>query len=219
MGSPRHEVFVGWRLWRLRPQGLHSWAATCYWNPGPNSAACLSTNPCPSPPGNGCRCGFWGLFSPMRCLEHARIDSRERLTVLGLVRGWGEVALHGEEGFRAANAAVVALFTDWIWDARAEPATPLGRWWRQVFPGGGGPFSRPCTPPDPNRQSLLADLATTYGVPLLPLQDALRSGFLGEVGVDVCRREELRCLLARQASSGGGSTHQGSGHHGVSDAA
>lgn len=212
--KPGREPLLGWRLWRLRPEGLRSWAATSYWMPGANSATCLATEPCPRSPGPACKCGYWALFSPAHCLEHARRDSREGMTVLGLVQAWGDVALHGEEGFRAAGAAVVALFTDWVWDAEAEPRSAAQRWWRQLVQafGAGRPGQR--TSPDPERGQLVMSTARRYGVPVLSLQDALGSGFLAEVGVDVKRREEVRRLVERLSTPGGGSKD-----HGVSDAA
>lgn len=78
---------------------------------------------CERPPGRGCRCGFWGLFSPLRVLERARGEREERLSVLGLVRGWGELGIHGREGFRAQRAAVACIFSDWVWEARQPPCT------------------------------------------------------------------------------------------------
>lgn len=202
----------------MRPEGLRSWAARCYWEPGANSARCLSSNPCPRPPGNGCRCGFWALFSPSHSLAHARLDSGEQKTVLGLVQAWGEVAVHGEEGFRAANAAVVALFTDWVWDTETRPRSRAGSWWWRLFHTGDVPPSRH-TPPDPDRERLLATAARMYAVPVLPLAEALHSGFLGEVGVDAARREEVRHLLERTVPPGAVSSGQGPDHRGVGDAA
>lgn len=218
MGRPLQEPLLGWRLWRLRPEGLRSWAARSCWRPGPNHATCLSNSPCPRSPGSGCRCGYWALFSVTRCVEHARIDPHEQLTVFGLIQGWGEVALHGEEGFRAADAAVVALFTDWVWGAGSKPGDARGWWWRLLHPGEAL-WSRSRTPPDPSREHLLTEVARTYAVPLLPLADALGSGFLAELGVDVGRREEVRRLLRRFAPAGDGPGHQGTGHHEAADVA
>lgn len=215
MGSRWQDPFLGWRVWRLRPEGLRSWAATCYWHPGPNSATCLASTPCPASPGKACRCGYWAVFSLARCLERARVDSRERMTVLGLVQGWGEVALHGEEGFRAANAAVVALFTDWVWETGWTPAGTRPWWWRLLHAGEGVTSLRR-THPDPNRDHLLRSVARMYAVPVLALEDGLRSGFLGEIGVDAGRRQEVGRLLRR---SGSNDRDQGPGRDGVSDAA
>lgn len=211
MRSLRQEAFLGWRLWRLRPEGLRSWAARSYWTPGANHAACLSASPCPTSPGPACRCGFWALFSVTRCLEHARLDPREDMTVFGLVQGWGEVALHGEEGFRAADAAIVALFLDWIWGPDSSSGREgRGWWWRLLHPGEAlGSQSR--TPPDPSRERLLAGVARSYAVPVLPLADALGSGLLAEVGVDTGGREEVRRLLGSSTPPGGGSSDQAPG--------
>lgn len=218
-GNPGREPIVGWRLWRVRQEGLRSWAATSYWVPGANSATCLASDPCPRSPGSGCKCGFWALFSLSRCLEYARRDAREGMTVLGLVQAWGEVSLHGEEGFRSASAAVVALFTDWVWEADLQPRNRAHRWWRQLVHALGAGCPRPPTPPDPEREQLVAGAARRYGVPVLGLEDALCSGFLAEMGVSAKRREEVRRLLERRSASGGGSKDGGPEDHGVSDAA
>lgn len=218
-GAAWPEPVLGWRLWRLRPEGLQSWAAGCYWTPGVNSATCLSRQPCPKPPGGACKCGFWALFSPTRCLALARRYPAERLAVLGLVQAWGEVALHGEEGFRAASSTVVALFTDWVWDLEVQPRGRAQRWWRSFLHAFGGPTSPRPTRPDPTRDYLMNSVAGGYGVPVLSLRDALGSGFLGELGVDARRREEVRQLVQPVPGGGGASKDSGPGHHDVSDAA
>lgn len=212
-GNWRGESVIGWRVWRLRPDGLRSWAAKCYWTPGLNSAICLTTNPCPAPPGQACRCGFWALHSPTRCLQLARRDPVEGMTVVGLVQAWGEVALHGEEGFRAANASVVALFTDWVWGAEREPRSRAERWWRGFVHSLGFKSFPRGTQPDPNRKQLVISVGGRYGVPVLSLRDAFQSGFLGEMGVDKARREEVRCLIANSSTAEDGSqTHRTADH-------
>lgn len=179
------EPVLGWRVWRLRGRELTSWGATYVWRPGHNAAGCLKPdNPCGAAPGQGCRCGFWGLYSVQRCLSRARQDHGERTPVLGLIRAWGEVAVHETEGFRAQYAAPVCLFTDWIWDSppSVRPETSLGRWWcafRRLLAGdflAGEPAS--------DLEAKIRAAADEYGIPALSLPDALRLGALQELGVD-----------------------------------
>jgi hypothetical protein len=128
-------------------------------------------------------CGFWGLFSPLRALERGRAERTERSSVLGLIQGWGEVAVHGSEGFRAEHSTVACLFTDWIWDAARLPR-PRGNLeglvWRLQQAVGYVP--RP-TPPDPWRRASIEQAAAHSGVPLLGLSDALQHNVLREFGV------------------------------------
>lgn len=192
----QRDPVVGWRLWRVRGAQLESWAASCGWEPGTNDARCLAPiRRCQHPPGRGCRCGFWALFSPLRCFERARAERAERSSVLGLVRGWGEVALHGEEGFRAERAAVICLFTDWAWDAPVMPQPdggPARLWWGLMAALRYVP--RPVAA-DPWRKHALEDAAAHYGVPLVSLKDALQIGLLDELGVDAAMRREVEAWV------------------------
>lgn len=179
----RREPLLGWRVWRVREGRLDSWAASTTWWPGINRARCLTPGrSCLQPPGYVCRCGFWALFSPLRALERGRSDREEGSSVLGLVRGWGEVAVHGREGFRAQFAAVACLFDDWVWDAvqmpwpRGKAARTLWRIQRRIH------CVRRPVPPDHERPRALKRAAVRYGVPLLGLEDALRQGLLSELG-------------------------------------
>ncbi len=178
------EPLLGWRLWRLRGARLESWAASYTWEPGENIAYCLAPlRRCPRSPGRGCRCGFWALHGLLQCVERARAERSEGSLVLGLVRAWGEIAMHGQEGFRAERAAVACLVTDWPWDVppRPQPAgSSLARWWwhvEQVLH-----FLSPPPPPDPWRSRMLQEAASIYGVPLTTVEDALRVGLLQELG-------------------------------------
>ncbi len=190
------EPLLGWRLWRLRDGQLESWAAGTVWEPGDNTARCLSTVfRCPSSPGRGCRCGFWGLFGLLDCVRHARRQRRERLAVMGLIRAWGEIALHGQEGFRAERAAVACLVTDWPWETPSVP--PPGEGLAQRW---GGAWQRlrarlPAPRPDHRRPALLEKAAATYGVPLVSLEEALHVGLLAELGLDERRRREVQLWL------------------------
>lgn len=179
------QPLVGWRVWRLRGRELASWATAYVWHPNANAARCLKpSDACAAAPGQGCKCGFWGLYSCGLCFSRAREDRGERAPVVGLVRAWGEIALHEAEGFRAQHAAPVCLFTDWVWGP-ANPLrreTRLTRWW-QAFTGVVAHESRAARPlPDLERR--IRDVADDYGIPALSLADAVRIGVLQEMGVD-----------------------------------
>jgi hypothetical protein len=187
----RQEPLIGWRIWRLRSDVLRSWAATYSWSPGENRARCLATlrRPCASSPGRECECGIWGLFRPLMSLERARSDGGEHASVVGLIRAWGELAIHGQEGFRAEKAAVACLFTDWVWEpvSQVQGGEPpddgrLRRWFRRLF----------VPEVDPTRLPRLEAAAARYGVPLLSLGDAIETGLLEEFGVEADARQELR---------------------------
>ncbi|MDR0359628.1 MAG: hypothetical protein LBJ87_09240 [bacterium] len=194
--SRRPEPLLGWRLWRARDGALESWAASWTWGPGHNHARCLAPGRrCLRPPGRGCLCGYWGLFSPLGTLERARAERTEQASVLGLIRGWGEAAVHGNEGFRAEYAGVACLFSDWVWDAPEMPCPEqgLGRaWWlaKRRF----GYLPRP-VPPDPARQRQLEATASLYEVPLLRLEDAVELHVLEEMGATQAMVDEVRAWL------------------------
>jgi hypothetical protein len=191
--TSKREPIVGWRLWRVRGSRLESWAASFTWEPDDNVARCLApVRRCPTSPGRGCRCGFWGLFSPLRCIDRARAERTERSSVLGLIRAWGEVAVHGSEGFRAEHARVVCLFTDWVWESPTLPCPEKGvaRWWWRAMEALHY-VPRP-VPPDPWRRQALQEAAPAYGVPLLSLKDAVRYGVLDEMGADEEMRREAQ---------------------------
>lgn len=186
------EPLLGWRLWRVRDGTLLSWGVRHEWEPGINQAFCLGSRHCASSPGQNCSCGFWALHSPMRCIRYARDTIMDRSSVIGLVRAWGQVALHGTEGFRAEYASPVCLFSDWLWDeqdASQEGTNHLG-WWHRV--------QRSLTltdvplAPAGERTPFLHHTADTYAVPLLSFDDALASGFLAEQGVAGRTLDELR---------------------------
>ena len=181
--SRRPDPLLGWRLWRVRGHGLRSWGIDCLWEVGENTAKCFNLNrDCVRPPGRSCLCGFWGLFNPLAALEMARSERDETAPVLGLIRGWGECAIHTEEGFRAQHASVACLFSDWVWDAAVMPRPHQfgsSMWWRLQRAVGYVP-ARPRRIPD--RESHLREVAVHYGVPLVRLADAARHGVLQEYG-------------------------------------
>lgn len=183
--SERTAGMLGWRLWRLHGGVLRSWALTHDWTPGPNQARCRTPLrlPCPNPPGPGCHCGFWALASPLDCLMRGRQEGTGWWPVMGLMRGWGSVALHGQEGFRAEYAAIVCLFSDWPFvPGQVRLGDPQGSFWRRalsVFGGDDGP-----TPAQrAERDAALRSVAGAYAVPLLSIGGSLRLGVLEELGV------------------------------------
>ncbi len=102
--------------------------------------------------------------------------------MVGLIRAWGEVAIHGAEGFRAEKATVACLFTDWIWDM---PLLPESRWLLGHFAELFG-FEL-----DPSRRSQLEAAGSRYGVPLLSLRNASQCGLLDELGIEAGARKEV----------------------------
>lgn len=213
--TPRGEPLLGWRLWRAREQTLESWAVASTWDPGPNEARCLSPIwPCGSSPGPRCKCGFWGLFSPLRALERGRADRPEDASVLGLMRGWGEVAVHGPEGFRAQRAQLVCLFRDWVWDAPQMPC-PAAGWGRAFWILERRLDLLPApVAPHPARVRMLEEIASRYQVPLVSLEDAVHVNALTELGAGRAVVGEVRAWLEMVASdraSGVRSEHRTSG--------
>lgn len=198
---------VGWRVWALRDGRLASWATRCTWETGENVARCLipprpmgcigsGDPPCLEPPGRGCGCGFWGVFSPLDALKRARSIRQERNSVLGLMRGRGSIALHGSEGFRAQRAEVLCLFRDWCWDSpvlwgrRGGIRCEIGlRTWHLR-----------AVPPAPSRVTEVEAAACTYGVPLLSLKAALTHGVLAEFGLGQPAQSQIRTWLELSGS-------------------
>jgi hypothetical protein len=193
------EPVLGWRIWNLRDGHLESWAVNYRWEPGENTATCLAPNrpPCGSSPGRRCQCGFWGVWSPKQCLSRASAPAEPPWHVIGLCMGWGTVALHGREGFRAERAAVRCLFKDRPWGRSPGPGVPqpVRRWWRRAL---GLPA--PLEPPrhegrcEPRHLTELESVAARYAVPLVSLRGAAGLGLLSELGVPDVQIEEAACL-------------------------
>lgn len=198
-GVGHSQPAVGWRVWALRDGRLASWATRYVWEPGENVASCL-VPPRPmgciparyqhssEPPGDGCGCGFWAVFSPFLALERARSARGERNSVVGLILGWGSIALHGSEGFRAQRAEVVCLFSDWCWESPALSERRLGirfhlalQTWRFRAVSQAS-----------SRLRELEQAARTYGVPVLSLESALTHGVLAEFGVGRRARGQIQ---------------------------
>ena len=196
------EPVLGWRIWRVKGWRLESWAVDYSWEPGENRAICLARNraACDSPPGQNCQCGFWAVWSPRVCLGRADGDAEPRWHVMGLISGWGTVALHGREGFRSERATIRCLFTDWSPNASRSAATPgrLHRWlrrrtWESDPPSASARGRR--------RREALQDVAARYGVPLVSLQGAAELGLLSELGILPEQVEEAAILGAAVAPS------------------
>lgn len=201
--SGRPSPVVGWRVWRLRDGRLHSWKLDYEWEPGPHRARCLvaALSPlkptCAQAPGEGCTCGFWALWDPMRALRKAR---REHVmvpagftSVVGVMLGWGGVAIHGDEGFRAEHATVACLISNAVWDEDADRVVEGRiRWWRRI--------AHRFEVPDRSRPELLRAAGQWYGVPVVSLGDAVRLGVLQELGVNRDQVAGLRRRLFADAA-------------------
>jgi hypothetical protein len=199
-GSPlrREAPVAGWRVWRLGVERLRSWVLDADWQPGANEARCLDRHaailrrpPCEVSPGKGCWCGFWALWDITTCLAKARGEGAAvgSPAVVGLISGWGTVAIHGNEGFRAQYASVSCLLSDSVW---AESLDPLcGRPVRLTR------FARRLglMAPTPHPLKALERAAATYQVPLLSLATAVRGGVLGELGVPAEQVLRVRAVL------------------------
>ncbi len=192
------EPVVGWRIWKLRGGRLESWAVDYCWEPGENHATCLAPNrhACASSPGRHCQCGFWAVWSPQRCLTRAFSAAEPPWHVMGLIAGWGTVALHDREGFRCEYAALRCLFTDRPWSARVPGAAVgwLFGWWRRRRVGVERAEPDDGAPVDPRRWDAMQAVAARYGVPLVSLESAVNLGLLSELGVPRAQIEEARGL-------------------------
>jgi hypothetical protein len=115
---------------------------------------------------------------------------------MGLMRGWGTAAVHGQEGFRAEHAVVVCLFSDWPFipremHLRGRRST---RWLRALSLLLKGETDPP--PRDQHdRNVALVDAADSYGVPLVSYTDSIRVGVLQELNVNTGALDELRELV------------------------
>jgi hypothetical protein len=199
--SARDRPIVGWRLWKLHGGRLRSWVVVHDWEVGPNEARCFAGDTaaslfippprprCEHPPGRECKCGLWALWDFRTCARKAREESQRwdsRAVVIGLMEGWGTVAIHGDEGFRSQYAVVRCLFSDAI----ADRLPARARWWTPLL-------RLACAgEPDTRRTTSLQRVAELYGVPLVSLADAVRLGVLGELGVSERGVREVASELA-----------------------
>ena len=184
------EPLVGWRLWKAKNGKLHSWAVDHVWQPGHNNAVCLSDPPyrCSQSPGTSCKCGYWGLYSPRAAVAIAR-GTMSTEVVMGLLVGYGIVALHGNEGFRAERAIVKCLFSDEL------TAAPIERLWQGLHRRFGRAQMDDSNDVLTRRTRELNPVAADYAVPLVSLRGALSLGLLRELGVQGDSIRELQGWL------------------------
>ena len=179
------EPDLGWRVWHLNSSRLESWAVDYQWVPGENVARCLANSrlACASSPGRNCHCGFWAVSAPGLILNRVGGSCEPPWHVMGLISGWGTVARHGREGFRAERAALRCVFTDRPWRRSALTGTSsrLAGWWRRRVEVTVPALAEARTSPD--HLAALAAVATHYGVPVVSLRTAIDHGLLSELGV------------------------------------
>jgi hypothetical protein len=169
------EPVLGWRLWKLEDGCLASLMADHRWEPGETRARCLTLNHavCRESPGQRCLCGLWAVWSVKQTLTMACLGKEPPWYVMGLIAGWGTVAMHGTEGFRAERAAVRCLFTDRPWHGSPRPM---------------------------RRLAALRSAGARHAVPLLPLREAIEIGLLGELGLPDDMIAEAADLDARYSN-------------------
>jgi hypothetical protein len=111
-----------------------------------------------------------------------------RRAVFGLINGYGTIALHGTEGFRAEFATIACLFPD-----RIGASGRLERVRRPRYVDAGDATKQWI---DGSTGALKA-IADRYGVPLVPLKSALSIGLLDELGATKEATEEVRAMFIR----------------------
>jgi DNA-binding CsgD family transcriptional regulator len=176
-GQLGSEPVIGWRVWTLANNRLFSIAKNTFWQPGENQAECLVGQK-HDVPGPSCHCGFWALRNPVSAMQlAAQVEGRRRsgsgFTVLdpqrtvavGLILGYGAIAVHGWEGYRAGLASVACIFSD---------------------------APQPLVTESPDARRMVAE---QYGVPCITLDSAISIGFLHEMGVEAQAVEQLKAWI------------------------
>ncbi len=134
---------LGWRVWVLEESALQALHGGFTWPAGrPATADCERPH---RAPGRGCGCGLWARYDLASLIDAWYFHEGG---VFGAVIAWGEVAFHGDEGFRAEHARPVFLVRD-AW--RLAALTELGV------------RAAVATPEEVDR------VADTYGVPSVPV--------------------------------------------------
>jgi len=157
------------------------------------AALFVQREPCVCIPGQYCQCGIWALWDLGRCVAKGRdhLSSVRGTLVVGLIAGWGKVAIHGDEGFRAQRASIRCLLMDSIWDKSMDQLCGQQAWWLAA-----GRRLRLCARPR-SAASSLQRVASEYAVLALPLADAVQGGVLAEFGVSDQQLERARSVLVR----------------------
>ena len=110
-------ALLGWRGWCVEAQRqgdgstqgrLRAPVTWRWWPRGVTSAQCLRhrDHVAPAP---GCGCGIYAFNEPSPLVEEIDEGRLSRPAAIGLVRGWGRVALH-DLGWRAQYVQVLSLF-------------------------------------------------------------------------------------------------------------
>jgi hypothetical protein len=174
-----NEPVIGWRVWVLANNCLYSASKNAFWRPGENQAECLVGHNKRDVPAPSCHCGFWALRNPVSAMGlAARVEDEPRMgsgftaldpqgtVAVGLIQGYGAVAVHGGEGYRAALASVACIFSDAPQPLLTGPVEVRRR------------------------------VAEEYGVPCITLDAAISIGFLHEMGVEPQAVEQLKTWIA-----------------------
>lgn len=119
---------IGFRAWVVRDGKLgpaNDWAP---WEPGENVAVCnrnvpptgswgyaigndgkpLAGTPIDHPMAT-CRCGYHAQWRPSWLRVQGHLFVKDATHILGAIKAWGRIVEHGDEGFRAEKAQVLAL--------------------------------------------------------------------------------------------------------------
>lgn len=183
---------VGWRAWslsvgdaRLRPL---VWAWSNDWETVEAVAWCHQGR-CPSPPGRGCHCGLWALPDLRSCVVRAQdelghwVTSPDDSVVIGAVRARGEVAIHGDEGFRAERARVLFLLSDHPYDAVLREVLLRRHLPREALLEKVARAKRRALPVDLERRRHVRMTGQRYGVPVVSVEDGIRGRLFEEFGL------------------------------------
>jgi DNA-binding CsgD family transcriptional regulator len=176
-GQPQNEPVVGWRVWVVAENRLWSIGKDASWQAGENQAVCLAGRDHEAP-AQSCHCGYWSLKDPLAALYMAlqvgstprmvpgslSVDAN-RMVAVGLILGYGALAVHGMQGFRSAMASVLCLFAD-------APSAA-----------------------EPEHVDRRRAVAEEYGVPCPTLAGAASIGLLNEFGVEDAALDQLKQWL------------------------
>lgn len=115
----------GFRMWRVKPGGLHG-ATNVHWSSPTMEATCLRSVPLEDVPHREARCGppACGIYTTKRLedLDPGKAGWLGTDQAVGVVAMSGKVVEH-DNGYRAARATVVAIAVRWAmrWMTTSEP--------------------------------------------------------------------------------------------------